>query len=95
LGKIIIDEVVISSDGKRIENTIHPDPEYTPYFADTKFYAEYPQSVEDAPRGLLNIPALSTILHFAVAIGANIETGEIDAEYLRGASEAQDYLRIA
>ena len=95
MGTIKIDEAKLSSDGHRVENNIILDPEYLPYFVDTLFYAEYPVSVADVPRGLLNIPALSTILHFAVAIGANVEVGEIDTEYLKAAAEAQEYLRIA
>jgi len=95
MGKIRIDEAVLLDGGRRVGNMIYPDPEYASYFMDTAFYVEYPESVEQVPRGLLNIPALSTVLHFAVAIGANVEVGEIDSEYLKGAAEAQEYLRIA
>ena len=93
MAKIRIDEAVLKDGGRRIENLIHPDPEYASYFVDTKFYVEYPESVERVPKALLNIPALSTIAHFAVAIGAEVEVGEVDAEYLKACGNAQDYLR--
>jgi hypothetical protein len=93
MAKIKIDEAVLKEGGRRVENVIHPDSEYQKYFVDTKLYVEYPESVEKVPRGLLNIPSLSTIAHFAVAVGADIEVGEIDAEYLKACADAQDYLR--
>jgi len=94
MAKIRIGEATLTNGGCRIENIIQPDPEYRGYFVDTRFYAEYPESVERVPRGLLNIPALSTIIHFAVAIGASVEVGEVDETYLKACVEVQDYLRI-
>ena len=95
MAKIRIGNASLMNGGHRIENVIQPDPEYAPYFVDTKFYAEYPESVERVPKALLNIPVLSTIIHFAVAIGAEVEVGEVDAEYLKACINVQDYLRTA
>lgn len=95
MGTIRVGEAELKAGGRRVENQIVPDAEYAPYFVGTRFYAEYPESVLAVPQGLLNIPALSTVLHFAVAVGADIEAGEVDAEYLRGAEEAQHYLSVA
>lgn len=91
MAQISIGEAIVH--GNRIENHIQVnDPALQPYFTGNTFYAEYPTDISGVPRGLLNIPALSTIIHFAVAVGATIEAGQVDATYLRSCSEAQDYL---
>jgi len=90
---ITIGDATLSDGGRRVESTLKVDPKLKGYFVDTNFYAEYPINVSEAPPGILNIPALSTVLHFAVAYGADIEAGEVDSEYLKAAEEAQAYLK--
>jgi hypothetical protein len=92
----MVRDAILTDGGRRIENTYTISPELKPYFVDTKFYVEYPRSVSEVPKGILNIPALSTVVHFAVAVGADVEVqGEVDAEYLKAAGEAQAYLKTA
>lgn len=94
--KIVVSDAVLSDSGRRVDNTYTVDPTLKPYFTDTKFYAEYPRDMSEVPRGLLNIPALSTAVHFAVAVGADIEVqGEVDETYLKACAEAQGYLKSA
>lgn len=92
--KIVVSDAAVK--GKRVENTYTVDPSLRPYFTSLTFYAEYPVDIGGVPRGLLNIPALSTVLHFAVAVGADVEVqGEVNSEYLKAATEAQGYLKTA
>jgi intein/homing endonuclease len=92
VAQITVGEALVQNN--RVENHITVnDPALKPYFTTNTFYAEYPENVEQVPRSLLNIPALSTIIHFAVAVGASVEAGQIDATYLHACEEAQAYLK--
>jgi len=92
VAQITVGEALVQNN--RVENHITVnDSALKPYFTTNTFYAEYPENVEQVPRSLLNIPALSTIIHFAVAVGASVEAGQIDATYLQACEEAQAYLK--
>jgi len=71
--RIIIHDVIVSKNGRRIDNSFEVDPALRQYFLDYNFYAEYETDISTVPLSILNIPALSTLLHFAVAVGADIE----------------------
>lgn len=91
--RIIINDAVLSKNGTRIDNRIEVDPYLKQYFADLNFYTEYENDISKVPLSILNIPALSTLLHFAIAVGADIEISEVDGEYLKGATLAQKFLK--
>lgn len=91
--QVTIHDATISKNGKRIDNLIEADESLKQYFIDLNFYAEYEEDISTVPLSILNIPALSTILHFAVAIGADINIGEVDENYLKGADSAQRFLK--
>lgn len=80
---IRIQDATLHKDGKRIENYIHVfDKRLRKYFKSFHFYAEYDHDLSKVPLGILNIPALSAIVHFAWAVGADLEVGVIDDTYL-------------
>ena len=94
--KILVSDAVLSDGGRRVENTYTVPPELRGYFVENKFYVDYPRDVSKVPRGILNIPALSTVAHFAVAVGADVEVqGDVDETYLKSCAEAQGYLKTA
>ncbi len=81
---IRIQNATLHKDGTRIENYIHVfDKRLHKYFKSFHFYAEYDHDVSNVPLGILNIPALSAVVHFAWAVGINVEVGEIDETYLQ------------
>lgn len=84
--EIIIQNAVFEAEGRRITNHIEiSNPRMkAKYFQDTKFYAEYNKDVSVTPLSILNIPALSSLIHFAWAIGCDVKVGEIDETYLNG-----------
>lgn len=65
----------------------------TPYFSDNRFYAEYDVDLSEVPLSILNIPALSSIIHFAWAIGCDVFMGEIDRTYLKGLGKIRLFLK--
>ena len=96
MSKILVSDAVLSDGGHRIDNTYTVPPELRGYFTDPRFYAEYPRDVSEVPRSILNIPALSTVAHFAVAVGADVEVqGDVDETYLKSCAEVQGYLKTA
>lgn len=84
--EIAISNAVLETEGRRITNQIEISnlKMKAKYFQDTTFYAEYDKDVSVAPLSILNIPALSSIIHFAWAIGCNVKVCEIDETYLNG-----------
>ena len=87
--QIRISDAKLSKGGSRIENTLHIPRELKKYFKDNKFYAEYDRNLSEVPLSILNIPALSSILHFAWAVGCDIELGELDETHLKGLEKAK------
>lgn len=81
---ITVENANIKNDGKRIINRIKIDCKLKHYFKSNEFYAEYEKDVSDVPLGLLNIPALSSILHFAWAVGSDVTISELDETHLKG-----------
>jgi len=81
--QIRISDAKLSKNGYRIENTLHIPEQLESYFKDFTFYVEYDRDVSKVPLGILNIPALSSVLHFAWAVGCDVKMGELDETYLR------------
>lgn len=81
---IRIGDAVLDKGGRRVSNSIEIPPSFSRYFSSLNFYVEYENDVSQVPLSILNIPALSSIIHFAWAIGCDVHIGEADREYLRG-----------
>ena len=82
---IKVQAATLHQNGKRIENYIHVfDKRLRKYFKSFNFYAEYDRDLSNIPVSILNIPALSSILHFAWTVGADVEMDELDETYFNG-----------
>jgi len=91
LKPIRITNATLKNKGKTITNYIHVfDERLKKYFKSFHFYAEYDQDVSEVPLGILNIPALSSMIHFAWAVGADIEVEELDETYFNGIKNARE-----
>lgn len=90
---IEIFDPVLQNTGRRILNHIKVPPHLRPYFEDFVFYAEYERDVSAVPESILNIPALSSIIHFAWAVGCNVVVGEIDKTYFSGIEKSRRFLK--
>lgn len=91
---IVIEDVVVSQDGHAIVNKIdHSDPAFKRFFQPVDFYARYSVDISQVPLSILNIPALCSIIHFAWAIGVDVEVGEIDNTYLNGIQDARNLFK--
>lgn len=70
-----------------------PLPQYVEYDIlkfPVRFYATYERDISHVPLGILNIPALSSIIHIAWAVGADVEINELDETYYCGLECAKD-----
>ena len=89
---IRISDAVLEAGGRRIVNYLEVDEELKSFFNTAEFYAEYDVDVSNVPLGILNIPALSSIIHFAWAVGCDVSLGEIDETYLQGLEKVRKVL---
>jgi len=80
----------LENGGRRIVNHLEVDRKLGSFFKSCEFYAEYDRDVSDLPLGILNIPALSSVLHFAWAVGCDVKMGELDETHLRGLEKAKN-----
>jgi len=87
--KIVIDDSILTNEGKRVTNQITTPPKLRHFFKTTEFYVEYDKDVSGVPLGILNIPALSSIIHFAWAVGCDVTIGELDETHLKGLEKAK------
>jgi len=91
---IVIADAVVDEGGRMITNEIdHSDLAFQRFFRPVNFYARYSSDISQVPLSILNIPALSTIIHFAWAIGVDVKIGEIDKTYLDGLEKAKVLFR--
>lgn len=90
---ITIHDATIQNDGRKITNFIEATPNAQRFFKSNIFWAEYDRSITDVPLSILNIPALSTIIHFAMAVGCDVSIGEVDKTYLKGIEKTKKLLR--
>lgn len=87
---IRIQNATLHKDGTRIENYIHVfDKRIQKYFKSFHFYAEYSQDVSQVSLGILNIPALSAVIHLAWSLGLDLEIDELDETYFEGLENAR------
>ena len=93
LNEIKIFAPIIQNGGRRVVNRLQIPPVLKKYFKTLNFYVEYEKDVSGVPESILNIPALSSIIHFAWAIGYDISIGKIDKDYVDGAEKALGFLR--
>jgi len=91
--KIVIDDSILTNEGKRVTNQITTPPKLRHFFKTTEFYVEYDKDVSGVPLGILNIPALSSIIHFAWAVGCDVTIGELDETYLQGLEKTRLLLK--
>ena len=90
---IRIHDASVQNGGRKITNFIETNPETAPFFKSNLFWVEYDRSVADVPSSILNIPALSSIVHFALAAGVDIIMGEADSRYLAGIEQTKKLLK--
>lgn len=88
--EITIEDAIIKNSGRRVTNHLKIDGALKRFFRSAEFYAEYDRDVSRLPLGILNIPALSSILHFAWAVGGDVKMGELDETHLRGLEKAKN-----
>lgn len=88
---IKITDAVLKNKGRTVTNYIHVfDERLRKYFNAFHFYAEYDRDVSDVPISILNIPALSSVLHFAWAVGVDVEINELDETYFDGMKRVKE-----
>ena len=80
---------VQARDNKLITN-IEVSPEIARFFLEDTFFAEYNVNLENIPESILSIPALSTILTVAWAVGADVYIDEIDETYLHAMTKVKE-----
>lgn len=91
MDEIKIADATLHNKGRRIENYIHVfRSDLRKYFKSFHFYAEYDRDVSKVPLSILNIPALSSVIHFAWAVGCDVQIGELDSVHLRGLEKARE-----
>lgn len=91
---IVIEDAELSTNGHMITNEIdHSDPNFKRFLRPMSFYARYSSNISQVPLSILNIPALSSIIHFAWAIGVDVILGEIDKTYLDGIEKAKNLFK--
>lgn len=93
VAEIRIHNASVQNNGRKITNLLELSPEVRSFFKTNLFWVEYDTSVADVPMSILNIPVLSTIIHFALAIGVNIIINEVDAGYLEGIEQTKQLLK--
>ena len=81
---IKISNAILENNGKRITNRIEVPTPLRYFFKDFNFFVEYEEDVSNIPLGVLNIPAMATIIHFAWVVGCDMYIPELDATYLTG-----------
>jgi len=64
--------------------------ERAPHGVTVRFYATYDRDVSHVPMGILNIPAVSAMIHFAWAVGVDVEVNELDETYRQGLGRVKD-----
>jgi len=84
---------IVQNDGRKILNRIKTPRFLHPFFKDFSFYAEYEKDISKVPESILNIPALSSIIHFAWAMGCDVSVEKIDKTYLNGIEKARAFLK--
>lgn len=85
MADIRIQDATLHKNGRMIRNYIHIyDKHLHKYFRSFHFYAEYERDISHIPLSILNIPALSSVLHFAWAVGTDVEIDELDETYFKG-----------
>lgn len=88
---IKITDAVLKNKGRIVTNYIHVfDELLRKYFKAFHFYAEYDRDVSDVPLSILNIPVLSSVLHFAWAVGVDVEMNELDETYFDGMKRVKE-----
>ena len=93
VAEIRIHDASVQDNGKKITNLIEPSPNIQSFFKNNLFWVEYDKSVADVPMSILNIPALSTVIHFAIASGVDVIMDEVDSKYLEGIEQTKKLLK--
>jgi len=93
LNEIKIFAPIIQNGGRRVVNRLQIPPVLKKYFKTLNFYVEYEKDISGVPESILNIPALSSIIHFAWAIGYDVSVSKIDKTYLEGVEKSLSFLR--
>ena len=78
VAEIIIHNASVQDNGKKITNLLEVTPELKPFLKTNLFWVEYDRSIADVPMSILNIPALSTVIHFALAVGVDVIMSEVE-----------------
>lgn len=86
---ITIEKAVFKNRKRRITNKLKIERELKYFFRNNRFYAEYDRRIADVPLGIRNIPAVSSVIHFAWAVGCDVTVGELDETYLKGLEEVK------
>ncbi len=66
--------------GSRLENRIATSPDLDGFFNTKNFYVDYDEKIQASP-GILNIPAVSSLITLAWLTGAELEVAEIDTTF--------------
>ena len=93
VAEIIIHNASVQDNGKKITNLLEVTPELKPFLKTNLFWVEYDRSIADVPMSILNIPALSTVIHFALAVGVDVIMSEVDSRYLEGIEQTKKLLK--
>lgn len=86
MNQMIIHDVSLQNN--RLEYSYEIQGEWSKYFCpDEVFYAEYPVSIEDVPKGVAVIPLLCNVLPVAWVFDARIILDEIDYDFYKSIEE--------
>lgn len=66
--------------GSRIENQITISPDLAQYFNGLRFYVDFDEEIDAGP-GILNIPAVASLITTAWLTGSQLEVGKLDSTY--------------
>lgn len=83
----------VQAQGNKLITNIEVSPEIARFFLEDTFFAEYNVNLENIPESILSIPALSTILTVAWAVGADVYIDEIDETYLHAMTKVKEQLK--